>query len=211
MILLLDLYERPQSPEASRSRIFVDEVFALFGEHGNYATEDGEICPRPLKDGGCEAWALLARLRRRGVSRARLGEVNGIPNDLDEWSQQQQQQQQARVATSTNTPYFTPLNDDMGASHLDPDGLQELSRLVGVDVDLQCATDGAGMMELDLTREDIDWKEWDQIFGRFVDMAEEGSAAAAAAAAAAARTGLTDVSRGGLAQLQWGIGGIEDS
>ncbi|KAL7270116.1 hypothetical protein RUND412_007186 [Rhizina undulata] len=83
MILLLDLYERPFTAEAPRSRVYVDEVFALFGEHGNYSTGDGEVCPRPLMEGGREAWKMLGRLRRKAYFRAGLG-VEVLPLSAEE-------------------------------------------------------------------------------------------------------------------------------
>lgn len=70
MILLLDLHERPFTPEAPKSRGFVDEVFAVFGEHGNYSTGDGEGGNRPLMEGGREAWRMLWRLRKKAYAKA---------------------------------------------------------------------------------------------------------------------------------------------
>lgn len=82
MILLLDLHQRPFSPEAPKSRNFVDQVFVVFGEHGNYSTGDGEGGNRPLMEGGREAWRMLWRLRKKayekaGVKVPEAGEVGG--------------------------------------------------------------------------------------------------------------------------------------
>lgn len=70
MILLLDLHERPFMPEAAKSRSFIDQVFAVFGEHGNYNTGDGEGGNRPLMEGGLEAWRMLWRLRKKAYEKA---------------------------------------------------------------------------------------------------------------------------------------------
>ncbi|CAZ85483.1 unnamed protein product [Tuber melanosporum] len=69
MILLIDLHERPQSPEAPQSRMFVDEIFALFGEDGNslVGAPGGN---RPLLEGGSLAWKMLARLRKKAYEKA---------------------------------------------------------------------------------------------------------------------------------------------
>ncbi|RPA95086.1 hypothetical protein L873DRAFT_1846130 [Choiromyces venosus 120613-1] len=69
MILLIDLHERPLSVEAPQSRIFVDEIFALFGEDGNSLLDAAEG-NRPLLEGGSLAWKMLARLRKKAYERA---------------------------------------------------------------------------------------------------------------------------------------------
>lgn len=93
MILLLDLHERPFAPEAPKSRNFVDEVFAVFGEHGNYSTGDGEGGNRPLMEGGREAWRMLWRLRKKAYEKAgarvpeadeKVGEGYGGMKESDE-------------------------------------------------------------------------------------------------------------------------------
>jgi len=69
MILLIDLHERPLSAEAPRSRGFVDEIFALFGEDGN-SLLNAPGGNRPLLEGGSLAWKMLARLRKKAYERA---------------------------------------------------------------------------------------------------------------------------------------------
>jgi hypothetical protein len=69
MILLIDLHERPMSAEAPKSRQFVDDVFDLFGEDGNYL-HDGAGGIRPLMEGGRAAWRMLGRLRRKAYGKA---------------------------------------------------------------------------------------------------------------------------------------------
>ncbi|KAJ5259584.1 hypothetical protein N7478_012565 [Penicillium angulare] len=73
MIMLIDLYERPYSPEASRSRAFIDRVLALSGPDGGVVGgEDGISLQRPLKDGGREAWDMIRRLRQKAWQKAGL-------------------------------------------------------------------------------------------------------------------------------------------
>jgi hypothetical protein len=73
MIMLIDLYERPTSAEAPKSRAFVDKVFSLMGPDGGVAGgEDGIPRSRPLKDGGREAWDMLRRLREKAWLKAGL-------------------------------------------------------------------------------------------------------------------------------------------
>ncbi|CAG8108925.1 unnamed protein product [Penicillium salamii] len=73
MIMLIDLYERPYSPEASKSRALIDRILALSGPDGGVVGgEDGISTQRPLKDGGREAWDMIRRLRQKAWQKAGL-------------------------------------------------------------------------------------------------------------------------------------------
>ncbi|KGO40642.1 Signal recognition particle, SRP19 subunit [Penicillium expansum] len=94
-IMLIDLYERPYSPEASRSRAFIDSILALSGPDGGVVGgEDGVSTQRPLKDGGREAWDMIRRLRQKAWQKAGLN-----PRML--WTEEDQIQ--AGVASSVDT------------------------------------------------------------------------------------------------------------
>lgn len=72
-IMLIDLYERPYSPEAPRSRAFIDRILAISGPDGGVVGgEDGISTQRPLKDGGREAWDMIRRLRQKAWQKAGL-------------------------------------------------------------------------------------------------------------------------------------------
>jgi hypothetical protein len=82
--MLIDLYERPNSPQAPRSRAFIDKVFCLSGPDGGVVGgEDGITTHRPLKDGGREAWDMMRRLREKAWQKAGLD-----PQQL--WTEQAQ-------------------------------------------------------------------------------------------------------------------------
>ncbi|CAG8895101.1 unnamed protein product [Penicillium egyptiacum] len=105
-IMLIDLYERPYSPEASRSRAFIDRILALSGPDGGVVGgEDGVSTQRPLKDGGREAWDMIRRLRQKAWQKAGLN-----PRML--WTEKDQIQ--AGVASPVDTrgnydfPYSGP-------------------------------------------------------------------------------------------------------
>lgn len=84
MIMLIDLYERPYSPEAPKSRAFIDKIFSLTGPDGGVVGgEDGISAQRPLKDGGREAWDMIRRLRQKAWQKAGLD-----PHKL--WTEQAQ-------------------------------------------------------------------------------------------------------------------------
>lgn len=71
--MLIDLYERPYSPEAYKSRAFIDRILALSGPDGGVVGgEDGISTLRPLKDGGREAWDMIRRLRQKAWQKAGL-------------------------------------------------------------------------------------------------------------------------------------------
>lgn len=72
-IMLIDLYERPYSPEAYKSRAFIDRILALSGPDGGVVGgEDGVSTQRRLKDGGREAWDMIRRLRQKAWQKAGL-------------------------------------------------------------------------------------------------------------------------------------------
>lgn len=71
--MLIDLFERPHSVEAPRSRAFIDQIFALSGPDGGIVHgEDGISVQRPLREGGREAWDMLRRLRQKAWQKAGL-------------------------------------------------------------------------------------------------------------------------------------------
>lgn len=84
IILLVDVYERPQSVEAARSRALIDEVFALSApSSGIVGGPNGASSQRPFREGGGDAWEMLRNLRASAWSKAGLD-----PNVL--WTQSQQ-------------------------------------------------------------------------------------------------------------------------
>lgn len=103
MIMLIDLYERPYSPEAPKSRAFIDKIFSLTGPDGGVVGgEDGISTQRPLKDGGREAWDMIRRLRQQAWQKAGLD-----PQKL--WTEQAQIQAGVAVpdeCIATN-PYYS--------------------------------------------------------------------------------------------------------
>lgn len=73
MIVLVDLYERPESVEAPRSRAMIDQVFALSApDQGIVGGDDGVTVLRPLREGGYDAWNMLRRLRHVAWRKAKL-------------------------------------------------------------------------------------------------------------------------------------------
>lgn len=125
MILLLDLHERPFMPEAAKSRSFIDQVFAVFGEHGNYNTGDGEGGSRPLIEGGREAWRMLWRLRKKAYEKAGVP-VPEAPDDPGspplEPTVCSEYAHTARYPTTPPLPPQTPQT----APPLPPGGFEEL-------------------------------------------------------------------------------------
>ncbi|OAP64322.1 hypothetical protein AYL99_00294 [Fonsecaea erecta] len=73
LIVLVDLYERPTSVEAPRSRELVDKMFELAAPGaGIVGGPDGVTVQRPLREGGVEAWDMLRGLRSAAWQRAGL-------------------------------------------------------------------------------------------------------------------------------------------
>jgi hypothetical protein len=110
--MLIDLYERPVSPEAPRSRAFIDKIFSISGPDGGVVGgEDGITTQRPLKDGGREAWDMMRRLREKAWQRAGL-------NPEHFWTEQAQYQ--AGVVSSWNTILQSLSKVDLMAAVLNP-------------------------------------------------------------------------------------------
>lgn len=101
MIMLIDLYERPYSSEASKSRAFIDKIFSLSGPDGGVVGgEDGITTQRPLKDGGREAWDMIRRLRQKAWQKAGLD-----PQRL--WTEQAQ----IRAGVPSTPPEYSPVSN----------------------------------------------------------------------------------------------------
>lgn len=108
--MLIDLYERPTSPEAPKSRAFIDKIFSLSGPDGGVVGgEDGVTTSRPLKDGGREAWDMMRRLREKAWQKAGLD-----PQVL--WTEQAQAQAQADIIQHTSPNPSVPSLHNSGSS-----------------------------------------------------------------------------------------------
>lgn len=95
--MLIDLYERPNSPEAPKSRALIDKIFSLSGPDGGVVGgEDGITTQRPLRDGGREAWDMMRRLREKAWQKAGLD-----PDVL--WTEQDQFPAGVSEASSSGT------------------------------------------------------------------------------------------------------------
>lgn len=117
MVMLIDLYERPHSPEAPKSRAFIDKIFSLTGPDGGVVGgEDGISTQRPLKDGGREAWDMIRRLRHKAWQKAGLD-----PHRL--WTEQAQIQ--AGVVVSGTDEHHPP-----APQSLDPSSRSKRSELL---------------------------------------------------------------------------------
>ncbi|KIW19290.1 hypothetical protein PV08_03584 [Exophiala spinifera] len=84
LIMLVDLFEKPDSVEAPRSRELIDKVFSLSDpQTGIVGGPNGVTIQRPLREGGVEPWDMLRGLRSAAWQRAGLD-----PNVL--WTQEDQ-------------------------------------------------------------------------------------------------------------------------
>lgn len=196
MILLLDLHERPFMPEAAKSRSFIDQVFLVFGEHGNYSNGDGGS--RPLMEGGLEAWRMLWRLRKKAYEKAGIP-VPEVDETTDETSGHTRMDHavesvgcaqfiDAARAAYPKTPPLPPQTANLAQAP--PGGFEELLHMDtiidaedkaffteevtasferGVVPPEPLFGEGEGEPPLDMM--DFDWEEWDQVFGKsvFVD------------------------------------------
>jgi hypothetical protein len=107
MIMLIDLYERPGSAEAPRSRALIDKIFSLSGPDGGIVSgEDGVTVQRPLREGGRQAWDMLRRLRDKAWQKAGLD-----PNVL--WTEDDQVRLGVAKPLSESEKIAQSLREDM--------------------------------------------------------------------------------------------------
>ena len=141
MVLLVDLYTRPFSDTATRSRVLLDRAFELTTADGGIATEeDGVPVSRQVSQGGQAAWGLLRTLRAKAWRKARMD-----PETV--WS----------TGTAQYHRNDEPLFTSSPKSGVSPTAQEE-----------QAASAPAAVSNaLDDPMEDFDWKTWDQTFGGF--------------------------------------------
>lgn len=131
MIMLVDLYERPTSTEAPRSRAFIDAVFAMSGPDGGIVSgEDGVTVQRPLREGGREAWDLLRKLREKAWRKAGLD-----PNVL--WTEEEQIRAGVAVPLTEGQRMAQALREDLLHDPVDVGGLTDGKGQVSVTAGVQ--------------------------------------------------------------------------
>lgn len=129
MIMLVDLYERPTSVEAPRSRALIDKIFSLSGPDGGIVSgEDGVTVQRPLREGGREAWDMLRRLRDKAWQKAGLDpnvlwteddQVRvGVAKPLNEVEKIAQVLREDMIPTAEPTTYEKSFPYVVGTQHL---------------------------------------------------------------------------------------------
>lgn len=85
IILLVDLYDRPNSVEAPSSRAFIDKVYALGSPQSGIVTgPNAPSVSTPFRGGGSDAWYMLRDLRTQAWRKVGLD-----PNIL--WTTEEQQ------------------------------------------------------------------------------------------------------------------------
>ncbi|KAI2689938.1 transcriptional regulator family: Fungal Specific TF [Penicillium roqueforti] len=182
MIILIDLYERPYSPEASVSRGFVDQILSLCGPDGGVVSGGDDIfTQRPLRNGGREAWGMIRRLRQQAWQKA------GLNPELP-WTGQD------RSTNFANAPYFKSMSSaniplSSGDRAFAPDSafgrssaatMSSQQSLVNSPMVNFLDTAGPNAMPASEPAPfmidpglNFDWGEWDNIFGQSLPVADE--------------------------------------
>ncbi|KGO46689.1 Signal recognition particle, SRP19 subunit [Penicillium expansum] len=195
MIILIDLYERPYSPEASMSRGFVDQILSLSGPDGGVVSGGDDIFTRrPLRNGGREAWGMIRRLRQKAWQKAGLNPQ--LPWMAQDWPTESE---------FANAPYFKSMSfATVAAPTTRAAATTALSRDRAFAPDLafahssaatiptqQSLVDSSTVKFLDTAGQNImtasepsvpfmtdlslnfDWGEWDNVFGQSLPVADE--------------------------------------
>ena len=194
-IILIDLYERPYSPEASVSRRFVDQILSLSGPDGGVVSGGDDIfTQRPLRNGGREAWGMIRRLRQKAWQKAGLNPQ--MPRTGQGWSSNSDFANAAYFDSMSSATVAAPTTSDSVATGLSscdrefapdlpfahssaPAPIQQ-SLINPAEVDFVDTTgpnmlpapEGSIPFMMDPSL-NFDWGEWDNIFGRSLPVADE--------------------------------------
>lgn len=195
-IILIDLYERPYSPEASVSRGFVDQILSLSGPDGGVVSGGDDIfTQRPLRNGGREAWGMIRRLRQKAWQKAGLDPT--LPWTGQDWSTESdfanashfKSMSSATVAApTTSAAATTALSSYDEAFAPSPTFARSSAATISTQ---QSLVDSARVNFLETADSGIlpasepsvpfmidpclnfDWGEWDNIFGQSLPVADE--------------------------------------
>ena len=144
MILLVDLYERPMSETATRSRVLIDRAFELTTPDGGISTEeDGVPVPRPLMQGGQAVWKIMRTLREKAWRKA------GFDPEIIWSSGCARRRSPDSITPQLRVPHSTPVE-------------QSTSTTAGMD-----EATGLGLETAPGEGEVFDWSNWDEMFGSF--------------------------------------------
>ena len=145
MILLVDLYQRPNSDSATHSRVLIDKAFELTTPDGGLSTEeDGVPVPRPLMQGGKAVWKIMRTLREKAWRKA------GFDPEIIWSSGTGRRRTPESITPQLRAPHPTP------TTNIDP---------------VVMGTTGEAMealtSEAPIEGQDFDWSKWDEMFGNF--------------------------------------------
>jgi hypothetical protein len=194
-IILIDLYERPYSPEASVSRGFVDRILSLSGPDGGVVSGGDDIfTQRPLRNGGRQAWDMIRRLRQKAWQKAGLnpqmlqtGQDWPIESDLASAPYFNSMSSATATAPTTSAAVATALScdrafaPDLPFAHSSTAPIPAQQSLINPPAVNFVDTTGPNippapensvpfMMDPSLN---FDWGEWDNIFGQSLPVADE--------------------------------------
>ena len=144
MILLVDLYQRPTSESATRSRVLIDKAFELTTPDGGLSTEeDGVQVPRPLMQGGQAVWKIMRTLREKAWRKA------GFDPEIIWSSGSARRRTPESITPQLRVPHPTPVDQSTS-----------MTAVMGEPTDL-------GLETVPSEGEVFDWSNWDEMFGSF--------------------------------------------
>ncbi|KAJ5950447.1 uncharacterized protein N7479_008860 [Penicillium vulpinum] len=181
MIILIDLYERPYSPEASVSRGFVDQILSLSGPDGGVVSGGDDIfIQRPLRNGGREAWDMIRRLRQKAWQKAGLNPQ--LPRMGQDWPSESDfanaphfQSMSSTTATApTSAAFAADLAFARSSARTLPTTLNSptVHFMDTADPNVLPASERSAPFMIDPSF-NFDWVEWDNIFGQSLPVADE--------------------------------------
>lgn len=201
--MLVDIYKQPNSPEAPKSRAYIDHILALSGPDGGVVGGDGASRQRPLRDGGREAWDVIRRLREKAWRQAGLDpqmfwtEQDHMQAGLGPEFKSAENDVPLGYVDQNNPPIFglSPVSVPVPvpeyvpgvSSTLTPPSVMPLAACTGTDSASDLASvpvvpmSGAqqihpspsAITSMPNTNYNFDWDEWDAVFGPLLPVADE--------------------------------------
>lgn len=147
MLLLKEIDSNPNGHETQASCLVIDETIALCGPDGGVSgLLDSGLLPRPLTEGGQEAWSLIKRLRSRAWVKAGLD-----PDVLPLLEEVRATSQGRLIEMILSGEVYRPVHENT----------VDLQSFRASDVDVHTIH---GTSEIHSPN--LNWDDWDAVFGK---------------------------------------------
>ena len=153
-MLLKEVDKNPYSIGADSVRTVIDQAIALCGPEGGITSEEqGKLVPRPLTEGGSEAWSLIQRLRARAWHKV------GLDPDIRATREEVYRIVQSRLeAFKSGQPIDLVLSDPIEEQYAGRSPSSTLPEALIDPYSNTVTSDGSDPPY-------VDWEAWEALFG----------------------------------------------